>query len=464
MNSQNNLIFNDKFIDTISLALHPKVELLINEGVAQSGKSAASITAFFEAVQDSDEQLHLISCYDLNAIRDKILNKEKIGLLDRYGEYCSLTNEKIGSPYISVKCDIVGKPKNKKILLCGFADRSKWKNILGNTIGCALIDEVNTANEDFINEVFARQLAVKEPFQIWTLNGDRPSHFIYTKYINTARVLARSTTPASILADMDKVKKVKGRFYQHWGFSDNPIMTPERIERAMSVYPVGSFYYTTKLLGERGTPNKLIYLDYFSDGLIKKIVDKPIQDLQENEISIKKYTRFMVGCDIGATKAMNSFTLTGFTSDFHDIAYIDKDTFKSVGFEYKKQRLIQFIKKWRERGIPILAISVDSAEANFIRDLKAEFSKLGLPDVISSYKATIKERIDAMIILASSKRVIFNDTVEGRDLYDAFMMCQWVDNKEGVEREDLNEPHNDKVDSAEYSFTTYMKSILLSGG
>ena len=66
-----------------------------------------------------------------------------------------------------------------------------------------------------------------------------------------------------------------------------------------------------------------------------------------------------------------------------------------------------------------------------------------------------------MIILASASRVIFNDTIECRDLYDAFMMAAWVDGKEGIEREDLNEPHN-KIDSAEYSFTRYMKTLLLS--
>ena len=63
-----------------------------------------------------------------------------------------------------------------------------------------LIDEVNTADQDFINECFARQLAVKNPLQIWTLNGDRPTHFIYKNYINSCVILDKENTPASIIA------------------------------------------------------------------------------------------------------------------------------------------------------------------------------------------------------------------------------------------------------------------------
>ena len=196
-------------------------------------------------------------------------------------------------------------------------------------------------------------------------------------------ILDKENTPASIIAEMEKVKKIKGRFYQHWSFKDNPILTTEMMEEAQKQFPVGSFYHTTKILGERGTPNKLIYLDYFTPKLIKKIVDKPRQEIDlTKEVSIRDFTRFIVGCDIGASKALNSFTLTGFTYDFSKVGFIDKLSFKSLGYQDKKINLIQFIKKWLERGINIELISIDSAEANFIRDLQSEFKSLNLPTVI----------------------------------------------------------------------------------
>ena len=140
--------------------------------------------------------------------------------------------------------------------------------------------------------------------------------------------------------------------------------------------------------------------------------------------------------------------------------FITKHSFKQLGYEQKTEELISFVRLWLSRGANIEAISVDSAEANYIRDLKAKFISLRLPEVIPSYKATIKERIDLNIITFSTGRMIFNDTPEGRDLYDAFKMAKWVDGKANEEREDLNEPHNDKIDSAEYSQTRHMKRML----
>lgn len=455
----------EKYLDIAALSLKPKTSLIVLEGTIRSSKTEIAKPTFLFNVIDNEEELHLISAYDLDAINDNILDGEH-GLLNQFPDLLKLQKDTIGGYYVSVKCVVPMKyPREKKILLAGYASANKWKKILGKTMGVILIDEVNTANKQFVDECFARQTSAKKPLQIWTLNGDNPQKWVYSDYINRCKILKsyRDKVPASIRADMDKIPKETGWYYFHFTMLDNPIMTKEKIDRAVRVYPVGSFYYTIKILGERCTPNKLIYLDYFNPRLFKKIIDKPTHEItNESEVSIRDFNRFIVGCDIGATKALNSFTLTGFTHDFYKIAFVDKHSFKNVGYNDKKINLIQFIKKWLERGINIELISIDSAEANFIRDLQTEFKTLNLPTVISSYKATIKERIDAMIILASAERVYFNDTFEGRDLYDAFMQATWVAGKEGQEREDLNEPHNDKIDSAEYSFTRYMKTLLLT--
>ena len=72
----------------------------------------------------------------------------------------------------------------------------------------------------------------------------------------------------TIQAEMDRVEKNKGWYYTHWVMSDNPVMTPEKIQRAVAIYPKGSYYYTIKILGERGVPGDLIYLDYLNDNQI----------------------------------------------------------------------------------------------------------------------------------------------------------------------------------------------------
>ena len=111
--------------------------------------------------------------------------------------------------------------------------------------------------------------------------------------------------------------------------------------------------------------------------------------------------------------------------------------------------------------LPIKYISIDSAEANFIRDLKSEFKNLGLPPVIESYKATIKDRIDMNIVLMSSVRTFFNSESEGaKRVYLAYSIAKWTEGKEGQEREDKNEWHNDMIDGDEYSMTRHMRKLM----
>lgn len=439
-------LINDRYLDAMTIALHPKTYLLANEGTIRSQKTVSMIQAFFEAVQMSDEVLHLITATDLDSIRDNILQSD-FGLEKMYPKYVKRVREEIGSYYLRVKCNLPNKPKIKKILLVGFNNKVQWKKINGKTLGCILGDEINTADPIFVRECFNRQTSVKHPKMFWTLNGDYPKHFIYTEFINHCTIIGKDRTPASIVADMDKYEKKKGYYYLHWNMEDNPIMTEDLIERAKSLFPVGSYYYRIKLLGERGVPGRLIYIDYLSSDLIQKV-------------DIRDYPKCTIGVDIGATQANNAFVLTGFSHDFSKGAFVDKYSFKQTGYEQKTIELIAFVKSWLAKGANIEGVYVDSQEANYIRDLKTRFKTEGLPPIIPSYKATIKERIDMNIILFSGKRFVFNDTPAGKSLYDSFMIAKWVDGKEGEVREDNNEAHIDDIDSAEYSQTPHMKKLL----
>ena len=438
----------NKMLDAISIGLNPKCTVHIHEGTVRSSKTTVSIIEFFEAVQKSDEVLHLIAAADLDAIRENIL-KVKFGLLDQFSDWCSLRKDYIGGYYVVVKSCYPNKPAIKKVLLANYSDASKWEKILGKTFGVILVDEVNTANEQFIDECFARQVSCDEPLQIWTLNGDTPDLWVYTKYINHARIYGKA--PMSIRKDMDRVPKVNGWWYQHWTMEDNPVMTPEKIERAKSIYPVGSYYYTIKILGERGSAGEKIYQSYIQDTLIKPL-------------RTEHYTYFGMGVDIGATRACNSFTLIGITADYSKIGVIDKATFEQCGYQEKTRRLKEFVHKWSLLGVVPDYIAVDSAEQNYIADLKTEFRREGLPPIIASYKATIKQRIDMNIVLLAKQRIEFNNTEEGREVYRAFQSAKWEDGKTGQVREDKNERINDILDSLEYAETRHMKKILAASG
>lgn len=43
--------------------------------------------------------------------------------------------------------------EDKVIYVLGYDTRDKWENVLGGQYGCVYIDEINTANIEFVREI-----------------------------------------------------------------------------------------------------------------------------------------------------------------------------------------------------------------------------------------------------------------------------------------------------------------------
>ncbi len=406
------------------------------------------IQAFFYRVWNSDAQLHLIAGRDFDTINNNLLTND-MGLVAQFPNHCKLMADSIGGYYVR----LISPKGTKKILIVGFDNRAKWKKILGLSIENIIVDEANIADEQFIDECWARQVSFDNPLTIWTLNGDIPEHYIYQKYINRAKIIGDA--PASIRADMDKVAKEKGWYYMHWKMKDNPVMTPQKIADAMTIYPVGSYYHTIKILGERGAPGTLIYNDYMTPDLI---VD--LDELDTNGRPKYVFSHYTIGVDIGASRAYNVFALLGWTHDLKTCCVVDLEVIKAVGYDKKTPLLEAFALRHVENK-HINAIAVDSAEQNYIADLKGKFLKHGLI-VRGSNKATIKIRMDMNIVAFSNKRTLFSKHC--MKAYNAFLIAKYVEGKEGIEREDLNQEHNDIMDGIEYAQTVHLHAFISGSG
>ena len=150
--------------------------------------------------------------------------------------------------------------------------------------------------------------------------------------------------------------------------------------------------------------------------------------------------------------------LVGWKNDFSKCAVIDNYTFKQVGYAEKKQEILTKLFNWRYIYKNIECICVDSAEQNFIADLKVSGNAYGF-NFVGSYKATIKERIDLLIILLSLQRIQFNDNQGAKRVYNAYLMAKWEEHKVGLVREDNNEEINDVMDATEYALTRHMRGL-----
>lgn len=445
-------------VKRFSLMIQDYSRLITLEGPARSSKTALAINAFYYLVFDSSHKYHAICGRDYDTIKRNILNAEHIGLLKVHPEL-ELTRGKIGNYYIKVN-----SPKGvKEILLAGYSNQAQWKKVLGGTIATFLIDEGNIADPTFINETKARQISCDNPHTIITLNGDDPDSFIYQEVINYCKIVGKA--PASTRAEMEKFQKEKGIkegfYYFHFKISDNPIMTEEKLQNAYSAYPVGSYYYITKILGERKKQGELIYNEYMSQDQIVDAYEK--DDKGRLRYDLKRYT---IGIDIGSTRAYNSFTLTGWPLDHHYFIILKNKPFVKCGYAEKTKNLEIFIKQILDSGIlpgQIEGIYVDSAEQNYIADLSPIIKQKYGINVYQSIKYTIKDRIDMNIISFSRKTGLFNNSSDVMEVYKSFESMVWEADKIGIVREDKNQKKNDLVDSMEYSQTPHMQELMKGG-
>ena len=458
------LIMSGFLIRRLFQALNPSVRFLCLEGPARSAKTVEAIEIFFRRVYNSSQKYHCIASQTYETAKDNIVEADTVGL--------TFTHPNVH--WCGKNLTLIGADGKKKVIkVCGFLDAARWKKILGGTIENFLIDEINVANETFIDECFARQLSCEKPFMICTLNGDDPDHFVYQKYINYAKIIGDcpESTRKLVKEFQERNGTRNGFYYCHFKMSDNPVMTAEKLKNAMSTYPVGSYYYITKILGERGIQGDLLFKDYMTDDLLI--------DAQERLPDGKpKYplTRFTMGIDIGADRACNVFALVGWPFQLDYCVVLKVQSFKACGYREKTIRLKEFIRSFLNlrdsekavnpifdiNGYSLEGIEVDSAEQNYITDLKPLIRQEFDLRVEGSYKSTIKNRIDLMTIGFATKRILFDRAEAGKG-FKAYERAKRGKTQD-VLREDLNEEKNDIMDAIEYAITKHEKLLMRNGG
>lgn len=457
--SNGTFIPTNLLLDRLTIAIRPSTRFIGMEGPARSAKTALAIQILYYALQDPERNANVacIGAKNLNRINQNILNKPDTGLLATHPD-CYLQKDRVGGYYVAVPaCG-----KIKRILLAGYDNKTRWQSILGADIDIFLIDEANIADTTFLDECEARQLACERPLTIYTTNGDDPNHYIYQNRMNYGRIVG--DCPTSTRAEIEQFQSINGvkpgYYYMFFGMADNPIMTPEKLERALSVYPVGSYYYTTKILGERGKQGNLIYNDYMDQARLI------INAYEKDQHGRDKYPiwRYTIGVDIAETKAFNAFVLVGWQKDYKSCIILKYMSFQKLGYNLKREKLKDFVKLCIASGMhPALCdgIAVDSAEQNFISDLKPIFLREFRLDVFGSWKYTIKDRIDMNIVGFSTGRVKFD--TECLPIYKAFESSVWAEGKIGIEREDKGLEMNDLMDATEYAQTRHMKTLMREG-
>ena len=140
----------------------------------------------------------------------------------------------------------------------GYGDKKEVAKGSGGQYGCLYIDEINTADIDFV-----REAAMRCDYLMATLNPDDPNLDVYKEYINCSRPLPEweEETPKEI---KDELKEEPKPGWVHWffSFSHNLGLPKEKLEKIMANTPKGTKIWKNKILGLRGKATGVVFSNF----------------------------------------------------------------------------------------------------------------------------------------------------------------------------------------------------------
>ena len=240
-----------KYIDFCNTVTGVDVDIL--EGTTASGKTTVGAgVKFMRMVSRSNKKLHIIAAKTTGVAEKNILNPD-YGILDIHSnaEYYGNGDQSDKLPHITFA--------GKIISIRGSDNTEQWKMALGGQYGCVYIDEINTADIEFLREVSSRN-----EYMMGTLNPDDPSLPVYDEFINRSRPYKKykADVPLEIMEDLEKVEPTPKWRYWFFTFNDNLSLSPEEIEKKKRSVPKGTKLYKNKILGLRGRATGLVFPNF----------------------------------------------------------------------------------------------------------------------------------------------------------------------------------------------------------
>ncbi len=226
------------------------------EGTTAAGKTTVGLFKFMLKVAESPKKLHIMAADDTGAAEKNIINKD-LGIMDDFGalvEYKGNGSGEYKMPHLLFHTS----GGDKIVFVVGYGNKRKWKDALGGQYGCLYIDEINTADIDFV-----REAAMRCDYLMATLNPDDPALEVYKEYINCSRPLPEweDETPQEIRNELREEPKPG---WVHWFFSfkDNLGLTKEKLENIIQNVPKGTKIWKNKIMGLRGKATGLVFSNF----------------------------------------------------------------------------------------------------------------------------------------------------------------------------------------------------------
>ena len=418
------------------------------EGTTASGKTTvgASIKFMF-MVSLSDKKQHIIASKTTGTAEKNIIQSDH-GILSFHPDaaYYGNGNANVKIPHIEFE--------GKIIYVLGYDDVTKWKMVLGSQFGCAYIDEVNTANIEFV-----RELSTRNDYLMATLNPDDPNLPVYKEFVNRSRPYKKyqGDVPVEILNELNE-PAVPGWKYWFFSFKDNMGLSEADIQKKKLSAPPGTKLYKNKILGLRGRATGLVFPNFDRK---EHVVTR---EWVKNQMRIRniEFEWFSAGLDTSYSQ-MSEDTIAmifqGITKDGRVIVleekiYNNKLLSIPLAPSDTAEKFISFLDMCcNEWGI-VRNVFIDNADQATITELEKYKRRKGCIYIFNnSYKkVTIMDRIKEQLswIQQGCYLVCEHCTEHIRELES----YSWKDDK------DVPEDRNDHtINSSQYAWIPYRKKI-----
>lgn len=374
-----NFPLSQKYIDFINTVENVDADFL--EGTTASGKTTVGAgVKFMRMVSRSRKKLHIIASKTTGTAEKNIIQQDN-GILDIHpnAKYYGNGDKDYKIPHI--------KFEGKIIFVLGYDNRDKWELVLGSQFGCVYIDEINTANIDFVREVSTRN-----DYLMATLNPDDPTLPVYKEFVNRSRPYRKyvSDVPKEIMEELTETPVPKWRYW-FFTFKDNLSLSEEDIQKKIQSAPPGTKLYKNKIQGLRGKATGLIFPNFDRKMHVVSAVWVR-QQVKDRKIKFRKFTAGLDTSYSSQSPDTIAMIFQGITQDrklivLDEKVYSNADLSSPLAPSDTAVKFIDFLERNRKEWGFAKEVFIDCADQATITELRKYKRLKGcLYNFIDSYK------------------------------------------------------------------------------
>lgn len=437
---------SQKYIDFINTVEGVDADFL--EGTTASGKTTVGCgVKFMRMVSRSQKKLHIIAS-KTTGIAEKNIIQQDNGILDIHpgAAYFGNGDKDYKLPHI--------KFEGKIIFVLPYGDVNKWQQVLGSQFGCVYIDEINTANIDFVREVSTRN-----DYMMATLNPDNPDLPVYKEFVNRSRPYKKyvNDVPPEIMAELTEEPVPKWRYW-FFTFHDNLSLTAEDIEKKKRSALPGTKLYKNKIEGLRGKATGLIFPNF--DRKKHTISRAELHKLEKD--GAVKFKKFTCGLDTSySSKSSDTIAMIfqGITEDrklytLAEKVYSNRDLEQPLAPSDTAVAFVEFLEYQRKEWGFAREVYIDSADQATITELR-KYKRLNscLFTFIDAYKKVeILDRIKLQLGWIQQGRYIV--VTECTEHLRELSVYSWDEEKDVPE-----DGHDHTINANQYAWIPYRNMI-----